>query len=373
MTSERYSTSSWIGARIVHSLTCLLARALLIIAAAILIVGCARFTGKLEDPIEKANWPVQCIVEATSYQFVDSVAPSVSDEAIFVETATRRFGFLAVPACKITEVQVPNPPLSFPPLPGIPVDFVPRAGGYGGNVVLQKERNSENGRWWLAQPSEPTATVLSPPPLPPGFDVMPTLSLDGGWVVWVATRSKAIVTSRDGRQEIQVQLPEILRQSLQSELVGIDMIARETVVVDSSNNSSRIIIFGLNAEKHPGPVFPSDIRFEAKTVGHRGRVWIAWDSAQLAWFVDSVPGRYGALKDRIIRSVDVDSEGQLIAVSSVSRAAGVRDYVVVLNARDGSEVFSKYVPAATYSRVAFVGPQFFVYSEGTHTVVLRHR
>jgi hypothetical protein len=100
--------------------------------------------------------------------------------------------------------------------------------------------------------------------------------------------------------------------------------------------------------------------------------WIWWQSAAgehgccgLEWNLCCGPGTHRVARGRYIISVSLHPTGELIAVSVSDRhnTGAVRDAVYVIRSRDGGEVFRRYLPPLTKSRVQFLGSSFLAYTE----------
>jgi hypothetical protein len=68
---------------------------------------------------------------------------------------------------------------------------------------------------------------------------------------------------------------------------------------------------------------------------------------------------------RSIIAVDADPSGSYVAVSTTTalNIGHIRDSVFVLRTSDGVEVFRRYLPTYTRSRVAFLGDSRFAFDD----------
>jgi len=100
---------------------------------------------------------------------------------------------------------------------------------------------------------------------------------------------------------------------------------------------------------------------EFVTVGRDGTArWGPWNPEGLkAWAgTHELPRGYG------IQSAAVDPLGRYIAISIDGRLSfSMPDAVYVLRTSDGSEVFRKSLPQFNRSQVAFLGEEFFAFSD----------
>jgi hypothetical protein len=71
--------------------------------------------------------------------------------------------------------------------------------------------------------------------------------------------------------------------------------------------------------------------------------------------------------------VAADPAGRYIAFSTTTtlNIGDTRDTVAVLRTADGEEVFRRYLPAYNRTGVIFLGTEYFAYSDGGTTHVLR--
>ncbi|MET0151972.1 MAG: hypothetical protein ABW298_05130 [Candidatus Binatia bacterium] len=90
---------------------------------------------------------------------------------------------------------------------------------------------------------------------------------------------------------------------------------------------------------------------------------VAWDAYRedgryrLRWRVTGGEGAHEVPLGRSITAVDATPSGSYIAASTTTalNIGRIRDSVFVLRARDGAEMFRRYLPTYARSRVAFLG------------------
>ena len=74
-----------------------------------------------------------------------------------------------------------------------------------------------------------------------------------------------------------------------------------------------------------------------------------------------------------ITSATMDAAGRYVAFSTTTALSigHVRDAVVVLRTADGREVFRRFLPTYSRTNVAFIGEEYFAYSDLSATHVMR--
>ena len=93
---------------------------------------------------------------------------------------------------------------------------------------------------------------------------------------------------------------------------------------------------------------------------------------QIAWSLAAGSGTHAANRGRSITAAAVDPSGTLIAVSETTtlNIGSAPDVLYVIRARDGTDVFRKYLPRFARSPVVFFEGGHFGYSDlsGTHVL-----
>jgi len=106
---------------------------------------------------------------------------------------------------------------------------------------------------------------------------------------------------------------------------------------------------------------------------------LVWDAYRedgpyrVSWNFGGNSGTHNVLKGRSINSAAMTPSGDLIAVSVASalNIGAIRDSIYVLRAKDGTEVFRRYLPAFTRTPVFFPTDDLLVYTADRQVVVLR--
>src|SRR5262249_51834643 len=106
---------------------------------------------------------------------------------------------------------------------------------------------------------------------------------------------------------------------------------------------------------------------------------LAWDGYQedehyhIAWATDAGAGLRRIPKGSAITAAAIDASGRYVAFSTTTtlNIGSVRDTVAVLRTSDGRDVFRRFLPRFSRTNVAFVGQDYFAYSDGVNTHVLR--
>ena len=95
--------------------------------------------------------------------------------------------------------------------------------------------------------------------------------------------------------------------------------------------------------------------------------------SRVSWSTEGGSGTHNVLKGRLINSVAMTSSRDLIAVS-VSTALNIgqiRDSIYILRAKDGVEIFRRYLPTYTRTPVYFPADDLLAYTADRQVVVLR--
>ena len=97
------------------------------------------------------------------------------------------------------------------------------------------------------------------------------------------------------------------------------------------------------------------------------------DPYRVAWWFPAGKGNHHVLKGRSINSVAVSPSGDLIAISVATalNIGDIQDAVYILRASDGKEVFRRYLPRYTRTRVLFPDTNSFLYSSDGKTLLVR--
>jgi hypothetical protein len=247
------------------------------------------------------------------------------------------------------------------------------------------EPGAARSTWWLLPrpDGEAAPLALAPPAGPhlgPGEFVALVLSNDGESVAWkqrVAGETTTplpeevvVLSLRGGRRRV-IRLPDPGRASVV--LLGVDTIG-ETLTVfehDYRSRSNAISKLGFDGTRRTPPLVAEGVDAQSTTFLQVGDGWAAWDAYRdegryrIAWSLPAGKGSKEVPLGRAITSLDVDPTGSYIAVSTTTtlNIGQIRDCVSVLRTKDGAEVFRRYLPTYSRSRVAFVGSSRFAYDD----------
>lgn len=106
---------------------------------------------------------------------------------------------------------------------------------------------------------------------------------------------------------------------------------------------------------------------------------VAWDAYQedenytISWALDTGTGSHKVPKGSSPTAVAVDPAGRYVAISTTTslNIGNTKDTVVVLRTSDDQEVFRRYLSAYNRTGVAFLGHEYFAYSDYGTTYVLK--
>ena len=248
----------------------------------------------------------------------------------------------------------------------------------GGRVVYStRNRETNEKSWWLLDgPGAPPRSIQ------PAADIgyaRPVLSADGEWIGWL---------QRIGKNERSPGVPRVLLQRISAgavtgeeklielehltpasfELLAVDMVAGAVLVV---RNHREFLDIDLDGRVLGEALQPDQVKASLNSFLRVGDGWVAWDSYRdsgaylIQWSVAGGSGIHRVLKGRGIKSLAVDPQGRYIAVSvHTSLSIGdIDDAVYVIRTGNGEEVFRRDLPAYSRSGVAFLGSEYFAYSE----------
>ncbi len=327
-----------------------------------------RFVMEPDTAPLRDTWAEACVLDDRSLVAV----PASTHEALarareaWVVRPDLRYEVLKMPGCESTPLGVSADQVGQTILGIAP----------GGRALLERrDQGTGPARWWYVGGAARTPVRVESPVEDAQLDGPPILSTDGEWVAWLrreATGSDArglatiLLRTIDGRRELSVTpataSPGRLRLLVLDEGGGEVMLA---------HNEREFLAVGFDGGLLWGPFTPEGVRPLADTFRRIGTGWVAWDGYRgrdpygVVWTTAQGRGRYGVLKGRTVAGVAVDPTGATIAISvTASVSVGdVRDAVSVLRAADGAELFRRYLPRRARSAVAFLGPEFFAYSE----------
>jgi hypothetical protein len=273
---------------------------------------------------------------------------------VIVEPERKR-ARLTMPDCRVVPVTAPRA--------GSTMDHVARGG-----FLLYRE---DSGGLAYAAPNLARPLTLSAPQHPSYWN--PVLSDDGATLVWL-DREPAQHGQRpyrlrlrhlpDGREET---IPLDLSPRDQFEVIGA---ASGTGPFTLAQFRNRILSIDIDGKRVGGPVSPPDV-YDARW-GFRwvDEGWVAWDGyrekgrSRIVWALSKGQGDIPVPRGRGIDSVSIAADGSVIAVSVSSNLnlGTTKSLVFLVRTADGEEIFRRYRPAYTRTRLAFLGSDYLAMS-----------
>ncbi len=323
---------------------------------------------------DSSSWREECAVAGFS---LDPVRQGISrglerrGEAWVRQDDGRQYGILHVPGCTVEPVAIPELPIA----PGLH-----HALPDGSVIFVTMERGVAGQQYWLLTRGSKEPRLLQ---VPQGqTDGVPLVAEDGGWVAWLMRSPEREASLRI--EPIEGGPPIVFSHTLMQRTtlvpVELDMERREVTVNRDLSSFAKIRLDGMVAW---GPLTPGTIASQSDTFRYLDGQWAAWDAYvenaryRLGWYTREGDGQYEAPKGRSITSAAMDAHGRYVAASTTTslNIGSIKDTVVALRTGDGVEVFRKALPTYARSQVAFLGEEYFAYSdfEGTRsrTRVLR--
>ena len=326
---------------------------------------------------ETGNWPELCSTADgyfTSVPMPEQTAQGTVSE-VLLQMMDAAYATMSIPGCALTPVPLPKPTLdkvghvNFM----LGVDYFVPARAL---LVNRHETATNRDTWSVLRASQ---TELSPVETPstPGR----ILSSDGEWIAWIeripgseppVLERVVMRTIANAGPDVQVDLSPFGPATYS--LMSIDMQKREILL----SRDRDLIVIGLDGEEklrlRAQGVVPISNTF--KRVGNG---WIAWDASRdqesyrVAWSLPAGSGSHRVPKGRSINSVAVTPDAELIALSVATalNIGHIKDAIYVLRARDGSEIFRRYLDTYTRTPVLFPTNDLFLYSAVRGTHVLR--
>jgi hypothetical protein len=323
---------------------------------------------------EIADWPTECFVVDVALATVRT-PPDLPLERAARAWVTQSAGtfYALLDSCAVAAAVDPGAaPLTAP--------FVLADGRA---IFGTWDRGASRQTWWYA-PGGAAAVARLPTPADPDRSV-PILSDDGKWVAWKqydpAARTpplaeQIVLRSLDGARERVVTLPPPGRAEV--ELLGADVNADRLTLFEHEYPTRKSSLVALNLAGASLGVLaaPGGVAAQSTTLLRVGEGWVAWDAYReegryrLHWHTANGAGAHEVPLGRSITAVDADPSGSYIAISTTTalNIGRIRDSVFVLRTSDGIEVFRRYFPTYTRSRVAFLGDSRFAFDdrEGEH-------
>jgi len=273
---------------------------------------------------------------------------------VIVEPERKR-ARLTMPDCRVAAVAAPRV--------GSTMDHVARGG-----FLLYRE---DTGGLAYVAPDLARPLRLSAPPHPSYWN--PVLSDDGATLVWLdrAPAQRGLRPYRlrlrhlpDGRE---ATVPLDLPPREQFEVIGA---ASGTGPFTLAQFRNRILSIDSDGKIVGGPVSPPDV-YDARW-GFRWIEdgWIAWDGyreegrSRIVWALPKGQGAVPVPRGRGIDSVSIAADGSVIAVSVSSNLnlGSTKSAAFLVRTADGQEIFRRYRPTYTRTRLAFLGSEYLAMS-----------
>jgi hypothetical protein len=334
---------------------------------------------------ERQDWDEHCtIADAALLEVRTPISQTANGFAAWwVSRRDGRYALLSVPACEVIEASLQAPAAGA----GGRVDFMmyPIFATADGAALFERHETAGGRRRWLVLRTPEASAV--PLPVPDIVEKHPILSNDGRAVAWL---EPVKTTQEPEREVLQVHFlsgndgitsRDELTQGLKfmpqdvETLLEVDTAARDLTVWQ--NDGARVL--SLESGRPPRLLPATGVEAQYTTYRRCGSGWFAWDAYRengpyvAAWSLAAGTGEHRVPKGRRVTSAAVDPAGRYLAMSTTTALSigQVKDAVFVLRASDGAEVFRRYLPAYSRSTVVFLGREFFAYSEGGRTHVLR--
>jgi len=333
---------------------------------------------------ELAGWPEHCVAAHVSLVQVRGPVnqPASGVAQSWVQRPDGRYGLLRLPDCAVVDAGLPIPAISS----GIAefsfgLQFVTR----DGKATLERSvpRTSQSTWWFYNDPSEGMA-MLDRPDLAEGAPILSDTADAVAWMQRVAgsgppVLERALVRPiRPGSTLPDARVELAPFGAAQYTLLGLDTVAREVLLW----RNDQPLVVGFGGEAHESVLLPTrlpaHIRPQATTYLRHRTGWVAWDAYredgpyQIAWSLAAGSGTHRANRGRAITAAAVNPSGTLVAVSETTtlNIGSASDVVYVIRARDGADVFRRYLPRYARSPVVFLEGGRFGYSDlaGTHVL-----
>lgn len=241
----------------------------------------------------------------------------------------------------------------------------------GAHLVSRWDASLERQDWYVV-PAPGAQRVPAPAPLDASTtDGQPILSNDGRFVAWVARGGDAVPRVRLTSTEVEGR--ELV---VSLEAVGPGGYVPLSADVERGEillcrNYGEMVAVSLRGNVTWGPLVPEGVEASCTTFLRAGEGWVAWDAYRereayrVAWSLSAGRGTHRIPKGRGVTSASVHPDGVLVAVSTTTQLniGSIDDAVFVLDARDGSEVFRRALPAYARSEVAFLARTTLAYTE----------
>jgi hypothetical protein len=343
------------------------------------------FLVEADTAAERQDWPEHCTVAGVSLLNIRTpvTQPANGVGSWWVSRPDGRYALLRVPSCDLLEAAIQLPPVG--PAMGVEFMLSLNFATADGTTLLRRMETASGRESWLVL-RKPDASLI-PVPVPHGASGEPILSNDGGAVAWLEAVEGSDTPTLETLR-IRSFAPDgvvTARTDLESAFTPIRQEANALLELDTAAGrvtvwqDDRPRVLDLAGVEPPQLLPPSGVQAMYITYRRSGTGWLAWDAYQeqnpyvVAWSIAAGTGTHRVPKGRSITSAAVDPTGRYVAISTTTaRSIGnVTDAVFVLRASDGAQVFRRNLPAYSRSTVVFFGREFFAYSEGGRTHVLR--
>ena len=337
-----------------------------------LIVLPSYFLIERDTASEVSRWPAECFVPDVT------LAPVRTPPGLPLERAGR--AWISSPDAKsfaILDSCERSMPIDVSTLP--PYSTPQFAIADGSALFAAWDREKGETRWWHLAAGGGAPAALARPPADPNRSA-PLLTADGGWTAWKEyvpdekvppLPEQVVLRSLGDARERIVRLPPPGNASV--DLVGVDMGA-ETLMLfehDYATRENRLTTRGFDGVARKPPIVLAGAEPQSTTFLEVGDGWVAWDAYRedgrfrLSWSLAGGKGSSEVPLGSGITAVAVDPSGSYVAVSTTTtlNIGSVRDSVYVLGAEDGAEVFRRYLPKYTRSRVTFLCPDRFAHDD----------
>jgi hypothetical protein len=312
--------------------------------------------------------PVCTVTETTLAQIHQPAVVAGFPEVVWVEQYLenrRTYGLLRMPDCAVERIEA---------VLGINTS-IPFGTTTGALLVHASDRETQQYRWLYVRSPQAGAIELTEPEGYSQSFAQPMLSTDGEWVVWPTLGPprkqlpplQNFVLVQPGKSKTRRVILEGLGTGRDT-LLALEA-KRKRILL--AHNREEVLVIDFDGKVLSKSPKPESVQSFSRSFRQVGEGWVAWDTYRgeeaylVEWSLPRGSGLHRVPKGRRILSVAVGPGGRYIAVSVGGQYSigSVRDAVYVFRAKDGEEIFRRYLPAYTRSRVAFLGDQFFAYSE----------
>jgi hypothetical protein len=238
-----------------------------------------------------------------------------------------------------------------------------------GSVVFSAiDRPSGAPRFWVVSRGSADAVPLLAPSGHGGHP--PLVSAERASVAWLV---------RHDAGSFQVLLSEIGADA--STLFSHNLLADTTPTLLDLNMATHELIFARDLDEiasvqldgvvNWGPVSAANVAAQPDTVRRIDGQWLRWDAYReegpylLRWSTRHGDGGHQMPLGRSITAAALDPAGEYVAASTTTslNIGSIDDAVFVLRTRDGTPVWRKAIGRYTRSQVAFLGTDYFVFSD----------